>query len=76
MKKATATFPGPGGHRTRALVRRKPLGDDPYASGIESGAEAFKGTGRPDTGSDSVAIGLKADAWGGHLARDRVPTIE
>ncbi|MFF5142642.1 hypothetical protein ACFY6U_23425 [Streptomyces sp. NPDC013157] len=39
------------------LVRRKLLGDDKYLSGIESGAEVFKGSGRLDTMSYSVGIG-------------------
>ncbi|MER6957684.1 MULTISPECIES: hypothetical protein [unclassified Streptomyces] len=42
---------------TQALVRRKLLSNDEYVSGIESGTEAFKGTGRPDTRSYSVTIG-------------------
>ncbi|MGW1621225.1 hypothetical protein [Streptomyces sp. NPDC002172] len=39
------------------LVRRKLLGNDKYLSGIESGAEVFKGSGRLDTTSYSVDIG-------------------
>jgi hypothetical protein len=42
---------------TQALVRRKLLSDDKYVSGIESGSEVFKGTGRLDTKSYSVNIG-------------------
>lgn len=42
---------------TQALVRRKLLSDDKYVSGIESGTEVFKGTGRLDTRSYSVTIG-------------------
>ncbi|MEU6145373.1 endo-1,4-beta-glucanase [Streptomyces sp. NPDC047081] len=42
---------------TQALVRRKLLGNDKYLSGIESGTEVFKGTGRLDTKSYSVDIG-------------------
>ncbi|WP_329334089.1 endo-1,4-beta-glucanase [Streptomyces sp. NBC_00663] len=42
---------------TQALVRRKLLSNDKYVSGIESGTEVFKGTGRLDTKSYSVNIG-------------------
>ncbi|GAB2877703.1 hypothetical protein GCM10027074_52230 [Streptomyces deserti] len=42
---------------TQALVRRKPLSDDKYVSGIESGTEVFKGSGRLDTRAYSVTIG-------------------
>ncbi|MFD4558647.1 endo-1,4-beta-glucanase [Streptomyces sp. NPDC058469] len=42
---------------TQALVRRKLLSDDKYVSGIESGTEVFKGSGRLDTKSYSVDIG-------------------
>ncbi|MGW7406871.1 GH12 family glycosyl hydrolase domain-containing protein [Streptomyces sp. NPDC054833] len=42
---------------TQALVRRKLLSDDKYVSGIESGTEVFKGSGRLDTKSYSVEIG-------------------
>ncbi|WP_406441999.1 endo-1,4-beta-glucanase [Streptomyces sp. NBC_01613] len=42
---------------TQALVRRKLLSNDKYVSGIESGTEVFKGTGRLDTKSYSVDIG-------------------
>ncbi|MEU6257507.1 endo-1,4-beta-glucanase [Streptomyces sp. NPDC047043] len=42
---------------TQALVRRKLLANDKYVSGIESGTEVFKGTGRLDTKSYSVNIG-------------------
>ncbi|WP_367320506.1 hypothetical protein [Streptomyces sp. HUAS ZL42] len=42
---------------TQALVRRKLLGNDKYVSGIESGTEVFKGTGRLDTKAYSVSIG-------------------
>ncbi|MFF4504159.1 hypothetical protein [Streptomyces sp. NPDC001401] len=41
----------------QALVRRKLLGNDKYVSGIEAGAEVFKGAGRLDTKSYSVNIG-------------------
>ncbi|MEV0641370.1 hypothetical protein AB0I77_41895 [Streptomyces sp. NPDC050619] len=61
----TATFHGPADTEatlnldgfTQALVRRKLLGDDTYVSGIESGTEVFKGTGRLDTKAYSVDIG-------------------
>lgn len=42
---------------TQALVRRKLLSNDKYVSGIESGTEVFKGTGRLDTESYSVTVG-------------------
>ncbi|MFJ9712346.1 hypothetical protein [Streptomyces sp. NPDC101234] len=42
---------------TQALVRRKLLSNDKYVSGIESGTEVFKGSGRLDTKSYSVDIG-------------------
>jgi hypothetical protein len=42
---------------TQALVRRKLLSNDKYVSGIESGTEVFKGTGRLDTRSYSVTVG-------------------
>ncbi|MEV1062064.1 hypothetical protein [Streptomyces sp. NPDC050263] len=42
---------------TQALVRRKLPSNDNYVSGIESGTEVCKGTGRLDTRSCSVAIG-------------------
>ncbi|MHB9858707.1 GH12 family glycosyl hydrolase domain-containing protein [Streptomyces sp. YIM S03343] len=42
---------------TQALVRRKLLSNDKYISGIESGIEVFKGSGRLDTTSYSVDIG-------------------
>ncbi|MFK0159337.1 endo-1,4-beta-glucanase [Streptomyces sp. NPDC090493] len=42
---------------TQALVRRKLLSNDKYLSGIESGTEVFKGSGRLDTTSYSVDIG-------------------
>lgn len=42
---------------TQALVRRKLLTDDKYVSGIESGTEVFKGSGRLDIKSYSVDIG-------------------
>ena len=42
---------------TQALVRRGLLSNDKYVSGIESGTEVFKGTGRLDTKSYSVDIG-------------------
>jgi hypothetical protein len=42
---------------TQALVRRKLLTNDKYISGIESGTEVFKGSGRLDTTSYSVNIG-------------------
>ncbi|WP_244187896.1 GH12 family glycosyl hydrolase domain-containing protein [Streptomyces regalis] len=42
---------------TQALVRRNLLGHDKYVSGIESGTEVFKGTGRLDTEAYSVNIG-------------------
>lgn len=42
---------------TQALVRRKLLSNDKYVSGIESGTEVFKGTGRLDTKAYSVNIG-------------------
>ncbi|MFI9549315.1 hypothetical protein ACIHAR_36240 [Streptomyces sp. NPDC052016] len=43
--------------RAQALVRRNPLGDDEYVSGIGAGTEVFKGCGRPDTVSRSVGVG-------------------
>ncbi|MEY9994692.1 hypothetical protein ABIE67_006724 [Streptomyces sp. V4I8] len=42
---------------TQALVRRNLLSNDKYVSGIESGTEVFKGTGRLDTQAYSVNIG-------------------
>lgn len=42
---------------TQALVRRKLLSNDKYLSGIESGTEVFKGSGRLDTKAYSVDIG-------------------
>ena len=42
---------------TQALVRRTLLSNDKYLSGIESGTEVFKGSGRLDTKSYSVDIG-------------------
>jgi hypothetical protein len=42
---------------TQALVRRKLLSNDKYLSGIESGTEIFKGSGRLDTKAYSVDIG-------------------
>ncbi|WP_037679448.1 endo-1,4-beta-glucanase [Streptomyces griseus] len=42
---------------TQALVRRKLLSDDKFVSGIESGTEVFKGTGRLDTKAYSVSVG-------------------
>ncbi|SES07021.1 hypothetical protein SAMN04487983_103022 [Streptomyces sp. yr375] len=46
---------------TRALVRRKPLGDDTDVSrtesATESGTEVAKGTGRPPTMSYAVTVG-------------------
>ncbi|WLW51854.1 GH12 family glycosyl hydrolase domain-containing protein [Streptomyces sp. YU58] len=42
---------------TQALVRRNLLSNDKYVSGIESGTEVFKGTGRLDTKAYSVDIG-------------------
>ncbi|MFG2785488.1 endo-1,4-beta-glucanase [Streptomyces prunicolor] len=42
---------------TQALVRRKLLSNDKYVSGIESGTEIFKGSGRLDTKAYSVDIG-------------------
>ncbi|MCD9876796.1 hypothetical protein [Streptomyces guryensis] len=45
------------GRFTQALVRRKLLGNDKHVSGIASGTEVFKGTGRPVTRSNSVDIG-------------------
>ncbi|MER5789221.1 hypothetical protein [Streptomyces sp. NPDC001980] len=42
---------------TQALVRRKLLSNDKYLSGIESGTEVFKCSGRLDTTSYSVDIG-------------------
>ncbi|MGW2382105.1 GH12 family glycosyl hydrolase domain-containing protein [Streptomyces sp. NPDC001658] len=42
---------------TQSLVRRNLLSNDKYVSGIESGTEVFKGTGRLDTRAYSVDIG-------------------
>ncbi len=42
---------------TQALVRRNLLSNDKYVSGIESGTEVFRGSGRLDTRSYSVDIG-------------------
>lgn len=42
---------------TQALVRRKLLSNDKYVSGIESGTEVFRGSGRLDTKAYSVDIG-------------------
>lgn len=42
---------------TQALVRRKLLSNNKYLSGIESGSEVFRGSGRLDTKSYSVDIG-------------------
>jgi hypothetical protein len=42
---------------TEALVRRNLLGNDKYVSGIESGTEVFRGSGRLDTKAYSVSIG-------------------
>ncbi|WP_409469360.1 GH12 family glycosyl hydrolase domain-containing protein [Streptomyces sp. HC307] len=42
---------------TQALVRRKPIGNDKYVSGIEAGTEVFQGKGRLDTKAYSVDIG-------------------
>jgi hypothetical protein len=56
-KKVTASWEFSLPCFTRALVRRKLLGNDKYVSGIEAGTEVFKGTGRLDTRSYSVTIG-------------------
>jgi hypothetical protein len=46
--------------RTEPLVRRNLPSDGKYVSGVESGTQARKGTGRLDTNSISVDIGRTA----------------
>ncbi len=50
-------YQGNIGWNVHSFVRRKLLSDDKHLSGIESGTEIFKGSGRLDTKAYSVHIG-------------------
>ncbi len=50
-------YQGNIGWNVHSFVRRKLLSDDKHLSGIESGTEIFKGSGRLDTKAYSVDIG-------------------